>query len=69
MARGKGGQLYDADDLDYDEDDWDEDWEDEQPKAKPQVGRMQVAFGPSSVKLCSRCWVGICHVVRLCMRD
>ena len=45
MARGKGGQLYDADDLDYDEDDWDEEWEDEEPKAKPKVGRLLVEYG------------------------
>lgn len=48
MARGKGGQLYDDDDLDYDEDDWDEDWEDEKPKAKPQVGRLLMAWDPST---------------------
>ena len=37
MVRGKGGHLYDEDDLDYDEgDDW-EDWEEEEVVPPPKV--------------------------------
>ena len=40
MVRGKGGHLYDEDDLDYDEgDDW-EDWEEDETIAPPPKVRL-----------------------------